>query len=379
MARLAPSGESAEFIPKDVRALHDRLEGMARESKRRGRRPYRTGDEAIDVGISDLVQAIELEGDGDADLLREMVTAVARMARNGADRGELKLVNAALKEFAYAFKIFKEYRGRRKVGIFGSARSQPKDPNYERTRDFASAMVKEGWMVITGAGPGIMAAGHEGAGAEHSFGAAIRLPMEAEPNEFIEGDPKLINFKYFFTRKVTFLKESDAFVLVPGGFGTLDEAFELLTLMQTGKSDLKPVVLLEDVGNRYWQDWLGFVREHMIGRGLISSDDLFMVHDTKDVADAVQHVARFYHNYQSQRYVRGTLVLRLRRIPPESVLAELNETFADILGSDGLRQVDASAQEIADDDALDQERLAVDFDRTNFGRLRLLIDELNAY
>jgi uncharacterized protein (TIGR00730 family) len=350
---------------------------MARESKPRVRRPYRTGDEAIDASIGDLVQAIEQEGD--SDLLREMVTAVVRMARNGADRGELKLVNAALKEFAYAFGIFKEYRGRRKVSIFGSARSHPHDPNYERTRDFAAAMVNEGWMVMTGAGPGIMAAGHEGAGAEHSFGAAIRLPMEAEPNEFIEGDPKLINFKYFFTRKVTFLKESDAFVLMPGGFGTLDEAFELLTLMQTGKSDLKPVVLLEDEGNHYWQDWLGFVREQMIGRGLISSDDLYMVHDTKDVAEAVGHIARFYKNYQSQRYVKGTLVLRLRRMPPDSVLMQLNESYSDILRSGGLRRVDATSQEIEDDDALDCERLAVDFDRTNFGRLRLMIDELNGY
>ncbi|MCH8814672.1 MAG: LOG family protein [Chloroflexi bacterium] len=350
---------------------------MARDSKSRVRRPYKTGDEAIDASIGELVQAIELEHD--SDLLREMMTAVVRMARNEANRGELKLVSAALKEFAYSFKIFKQYRGRRKVGIFGSARSLPNDPDYECTRRFASAIVKEGWMVITGAGPGIMAAGHEGAGAEHSFGAAIRLPMEGEANEFIEGDPKLINFKYFFTRKVTFLKESDAFVLVPGGFGTMDEAFELLTLMQTGKSDLKPVVLLEDRDNRYWDDWLAFVREHMIGRGLISPDDLFMLKATKDVGEAVEHIARFYSNYQSQRYVKGTLVLRVLRVPPESDLASLNESFADILQSDGLRQVEASAQEVRDEDALDCERLAVDFGRTNFGRLRQLIDELNAY
>jgi uncharacterized protein (TIGR00730 family) len=350
---------------------------MARDSNSRVRRPYKTGDEAIDASIGELVQAIEL--DNDSDLLREMVTAVVRMVRNDADRGDLKLVNAALKEFAYSFKIFKEYQDRRKVAIFGSSRSLPHDPNYECARDIASAMVTEGWMVITGAGPGIMAAGHEGAGAEHSFGAAIRLPMEADPNEFIEGDPKLINFKYFFTRKVTFLKESDAFVLLPGGFGTLDEAFELLTLMQTGKSDVKPVVLLEAEDNHYWQDWLGFVREHMIGRGLISSDDLFMLKATKDVGEAVEHIARFYSNYQSQRYVKGKLVLRVSRMPPERDLEKLNESFADILRSGGLRQVEASPQEVEDEDALDSKRLAVDFDRTNFGRLRQLIDELNGY
>jgi hypothetical protein len=350
---------------------------MARDSNPRVRRPYKTGDEAIDARIAELVQAIEL--DDNSDLVREMITAVLRMARNEADRGELKLVSAALKEFAYSFKIFKQYQGRRKVAIFGSSRSLPSDPNYECTLRFASAIVKEGWMVITGAGPGIMAAGHEGAGAEHSFGAAIRLPMEAEANEFIEGDPKLINFKYFFTRKVTFLKESDAFVLVPGGFGTLDEAFELLTLMQTGKSDLKPVVLLEDKDNHYWQDWIGFVREHMIGRGLISPDDLFMLKETKDVQEAVEHITRFYSNYQSQRYVKGKLVLRVSRIPPERDIARLNESYADILKSGGLRQVEASPQEVEDEDALDSERIALDFDRTNFGRLRQLIDELNGY
>lgn len=351
---------------------------MASEPKPRiRRRPYRTGDESIDAKIRELAEQAAAEGF--ADLFTEMITTVVRMSRSDPDRGELKLVNAALKEFAYSFKVFRDYRGRRKVSIFGSARMKESDPGYATTRDFAKAIVKQGWMVITGAGPGIMAAGHEGAGAANSFGVAIRLPMESEPNVFIEGDQKLINYKYFFTRKVTFLKESDAFVMMPGGFGTLDEAFELLTLMQTGKSDLHPVVLLEEPGGTYWEGWLRFAREHMAVRGLISEGDLRMVMATTDLGEAVEHIARFYRNYQSQRYVDGTLILRLLRLPAEDELKRLNEEFADLLVGDGIRVTGASPQETEDDDALDCVRLAVDFDRGNFGGLRQLIDALNAY
>src|SRR3990172_2299968 len=232
-----------------------------------GRRRYRTGDESLDAKIAELVESVGLAEDG--ELLWEMITSCVRLSRDRSDRGEMKLVNAALKEFAYAFKVFKGYRNVRKVSIFGSSRSTLDDPNYECARRFAAAMAQRGWMVITGAGPGIMEAGHQGAGAEHSFGANIRLPLENEPNTVIEGDPKLINFKYFFTRKVTFLKESDAFALFPGGFGTLDEAFELLTLMQNGKSDPHPVVLLEAPGGSYWADWRRFIDEHLASRGLI--------------------------------------------------------------------------------------------------------------
>src|SRR2546425_8610582 len=265
------------------------------------RRHYSTGDEALDARIAELVAVAGRTND--SDLLQEMIKTCFRLDRDRSDRGEMKLVNAALKEFAYAFKVFKGYKSYRKVGIFGSARTVPQDPAYEVARHFAAAMAAKNWMVITGAGPGIMAAGHEGAGAERSFGAAIRLPMESEPNLFIEGDAKLINFKYFFTRKVTFLKESDAFVLLPGGFGTLDEAFELLTLMQTGKSHLHPIVLLEIPGGTYWRDWLGFINEHLVARSLISKEDLLMVKRTDTVEQAVQEIVRFYSNYQSQRYV----------------------------------------------------------------------------
>ena len=253
----------------------------------------------------------------------------------------MKLVNAALKEFVYSFKVFNGYREHRKVSIFGSARSTEADPNYEFTRRFAAAMAERGWMVITGAGPGIMAAGHEGAGAERSFGAAIRLPMEGEPNEFIEGDPKLINFKYFFTRKVTFLKESNAFALLPGGFGTLDETFELLTLMQTGKSDLHPIVLLEVPGGTYWQDWLAFIREDLGNRGLISDEDMCLIKHTHDIDEAVDEICGFYRNYHSQRYVDGSMVLRLQRLPSPGDLDRIAAAFSDILRTPEIKPVRA--------------------------------------
>ena len=341
------------------------------------RRHYSTGDEALDARIAELVAVAGRTND--SDLLQEMIKTCFRLDRDRSDRGEMKLVNAALKEFAYAFKVFKGYKSYRKVGIFGSARTVPQDPAYEVARHFAAAMAAKNWMVITGAGPGIMAAGHEGAGAERSFGAAIRLPMESEPNLFIEGDAKLINFKYFFTRKVTFLKESDAFALLPGGFGTLDEAFELLTLMQTGKSDVKPIILLEEPGGTYWTEWLRFVQERLLERGLVSKEDLLMVKRTDTVEQAVQEIVRFYSNYQSQRYVDGRLVLRLLRLPPREGLEKLALSFADIMREPGLQPVEASAREIDDGDALELRRLALEFSQTSFGRLRQLIDALNRY
>ena len=344
---------------------------------RRVRRRYRTGDEGLDAKIAKLIEASGISSD--SDLVAEMITSCFRVARDRSDRGEMKLVNAALKEFAYAFKVFKAYRGVRKVSIFGSSRSSAEDPNYECACQFAEAIAERGWMVITGAGPGIMEAGHEGAGAERSFGANIRLPMEVEPNVIIEGDPKLINFKYFFTRKVTFLKESDAFALFPGGFGTLDETFELLTLMQTGKSDLHPVVLLETHGGDYWSEWRRFIERHLAAHGFISLADLDLVYITDSMEAAVAEIEGFYRNYHSQRYVNGVLTFRLQRLPDERSLARLSEEFADILRSGSLRAVAPSEAEVAEGDSPELPRLALDFNQRSHGRLRHLIDALNEF
>ena len=338
------------------------------------RRRYRTGNRELDAQIEELVEGSDAR---DKDLLLELITTCFRLVRHGADRGEMKLVNAALKEFAYAFKVFKEFRGVRKLTIFGSSRSGPEDPNFALAERFAATMAKRGWMVITGAGPGIMEAGHRGAGVEQSFGANIRLPLEA-PNEVIEGDSKLINFKYFFTRKVTFLKESHAFALFPGGFGTLDEAFELLTLMQTGKSDLHPVVLLEEPGGTYWSSWRAFLRS-LANRGLTDDQDTGLLSFAPDIDAAVQEIEAFYRNYESERYVDGRLVLRVQRTPAPKELARIGTDFADILGGKAPEVVGPSPQEELEGDSLECERIAFDFDRRSYSRLRRLIDRLNEY
>jgi len=340
-------------------------------------RIYSTGNSQVDAEIDELIA--EYGDVANADLLKQMITTCFRLVRDEADRGEMKLVNSALKEFAYSFSVFRKWRDHRKVSIFGSARTEPTDATYAQTRDFAEAMAKANWMVITGAGPGIMAAGHEGAGAEKSFGASIRLPLESEPNIFIQGNTKLINFKYFFTRKVAFIKESDAFALFPGGFGTLDEAFELLTLMQTGKSDIHPIVLLDQPGGTYWRSWLNFLEEEVLSRGLISDDDFHLIKHCSRINEAVEELTGFYRNYRSQRWSDGMLILRLSRLPPPPALAELVKEFADIIGPRGISPVEASAKEIADADELDCERLALDFNQSRVGCLRQIIDRLNTY
>jgi len=337
---------------------------------------YRTGDPALDDAVAELVDQSGVEP-GDSDQIFELVASALRLARDKADRGDLKLANAALKELRYSFHVFEPYRASHKVAIFGSARTQPDDPLYHQARDFAAAVAEQDWMVITGAGPGIMEAGVEGAGPERAFGVSIRLPFESASTRFLAEDPKLVNFRYFFTRKVAFIKEADGFVLLPGGFGTLDEAFELLTLVQTGKAQPGPIVLLDVPGGTYWQDWERFVRAELLERGYVSPHDLNLVHVTDDVQSAVDEVCGFFTNYHSQRFVDGRLVLRVRKAPDEETLAALTEEFADIITQRGIERVDASRAEVAGDDHVDLERVALRFNRHGWARLRVLIDRLN--
>lgn len=340
---------------------------------RRGR--YRTGNESLDERIADLVEAAGVSRD--ADLVFESVVSAVRMGREAADRGDLKLVNAALKELRYSFLVFEPYEAIPKVSIFGSARLTHTDPAYDVARDFGREMAERGWMVITGAGPGIMEAGIEGAGADRAFGVNIVLPFESEASPLIAGDPKLINFRYFFTRKVTFMKESRAFALLPGGFGTMDEAFELLTLMQTGRSPLAPVVLLEPPGSTYWSTWHDFVQRELAERRLISAEDLCLVRVCTDVADAVDELIGFYDTYHSSRFVGRRLVLRLQRELDDDELAALNRDFADIVVSGAIDRVEATPAEIEDDDHVALPRIAFAFNRSGYARLRRLIDQLN--
>lgn len=332
----------------------------------------------IEAAITSLVSLTgQREDEAARDLAREMITTVVRFMRDRAPLADLKMLTRAIKEFRYADLVFRPYTGIRKVCIFGSARTQEGDGNYMRAREFASEMAKRGWMVVTGGGPGIMAAANEGAGAERSFGLRIHLPFEPGSNPTLARDPKLINFRYFFTRKVFFMKESHAFILLPGGFGTLDEAFELLTLMQTGRSDIHPIVLLESPDGTYWQRWQEFLIEELIPRGLISHHDLSLFKVASDIGDAVAEIEHFYSNYHSERYVNKQLIIRLHIPPSEEVLAELSREFADILSDGEIVSTQPSAAEIDENDFLELGRIALWFDRASFSRLRMLIDRLN--
>ncbi len=338
---------------------------------------YRTGNAELDERIAALVG--EVGATDAADLVFELVVSALGFAHDRADRGDLKIANAALKELRRSFRVFAPYRTIRKAAIFGSARTRTDDPLYDQTVQVARALAERDWMVITGAGPGIMEAGVEGAGAENSFGAGIRLPFESTTTEFLADDPKLIVFRYFFTRKVTFIKEADGFVLLPGGFGTLDETFELLTLVQTGKAQAGPIVLLDVPGGTYWQHWLKFVRAELGERKYISQFDEHLFKVTDDIDEAVAELDGFYRNFHSQRYVLSDLVLRMQRSPTDEQLAALNIDFADIVSKGTIERAEASKAERADDDVPDLARLRLRFDRHGFARLRCLIDRINTY
>jgi uncharacterized protein (TIGR00730 family) len=335
--------------------------------------PYGLGNSDLDRMVAELVAAATSIPDG--DLIGEMITTALKLGRDGASRGDLKLINTALKEMRYSNLVFSRHT-EPKVTIYGSARLHEGDPNYQITMEFASTMARSGWGVITGAGPGIMEAGNRGAGIDHSYGVNIRLPFESEANPYIDPN-RVVNFKYFFTRKLGFVKEAHAFVLLPGGWGTLDEAFELLTLMQTGKSDLHPIVLLEAEGTNYWGPMIEFIKDRQLDKGLITASDLTIFLHTVDERAAAEHIWHFYANYHSQRYAGGKLILRMREGPDDEELANLNQEFSDIIVEGGLERVESSPAEVGDVDALDLDRIAFVFDRRHFGRLRMLIDRLN--
>ena len=335
---------------------------------------YRTGDEQLDAEILALLQHVD---DEDRGLVFEMIVTAIRLSREQNDRGDLKLVTNAMKELRYSFEVFRPYADVRKCTIFGSARIKAGDPAYECAKTFAREITERDWMVITGAGPGIMEAGHEGAGAANSFGVNIVLPFEAAANPFIVDDPKLINFKYFFTRKVMFMKESHAYVLLPGGFGTMDESFELLTLIQTGKTPPAPVVLLDPPGSNYWDHWFDFVTAELQGSGLISEDDMCLVKVAHTVDEAVEEVCRFYRTFHSMRFVGEQLIFRLTREIGDQELAALSYEFAPMIVDGGIERSEATRPEIRDGDHVDLPRITFEFDKHKWSMLRMLIDRLN--
>ncbi|HVC66616.1 MAG TPA: TIGR00730 family Rossman fold protein [Acidimicrobiales bacterium] len=310
-------------------------------------------------------------------LYRSLLDTVATLLERGTEVIDLKVADSALAEMAEAFGVFQPLRRRMKVTIFGSARTEADHPAYRQARSLAAAMSGAGWMVVTGAGPGIMAAGLEGAGRDQSVGVNIRLPHEQGANRFIAQDPKLVEMRYFFTRKLMLLKESDGFIVLPGGFGTLDEGFELLTLLQTGKAEPAPVVLLDVPGGTFWDGWSRFLAEEVEPRGLVSDDDRAFFTITDDVSAATAELLGFYRNYRSCRWVGDLLVLRMAVRPDGEQLTDLNRRFGDIVTSGVIRRVDPLPPERADGDVVDLPRLALRFDRVHYGRLRQLIDAVN--
>jgi uncharacterized protein (TIGR00730 family) len=337
---------------------------------------YRTDDPVVDDRLVDLLDAVGATHD--RDLLFEILVSGVRLAGDGAERLDLKITNAALKEMRGAFNVFRPYREIPKVTIFGSARTLADDPLYTVTSTLARRLADRGWMVVTGAGPGIMAAGMEGAGRERAIGVLIRLPFESGANEVIAGDDKLTEMKYFFTRKLMLIKESAAFVALPGGFGTLDETFELLTLVQTGKAVPVPIVLLDTPGGGYWQGWERFLIDHVAGNDMIDADDASLYCITDSVDATVAEIEGFYRNYHSLRWVGNRLVLRLRSSPTDDELERLNADFADIVVSGRIERTDPFPPEVSGDDHLELARLGLRFDQHGFGRLRMLIDTVNA-
>ncbi len=309
--------------------------------------------------------------------LQAMIDSLDDMAREGTSVGDLKIASAALGEMAEAFRVFRPYRHIRKITMFGSARTKPEDPVYILARDLAATLAAADWMVVTGAGPGIMAAGLEGAGREHAFGVNIRLPHEESANAFIAQDPKLVEMRYFFTRKLMLIKESHAYAILPGGFGTQDEAFELLTLLQTGKAEPAPVVMVETPGGTYWHEWLRFVEEQAIAAGWISPEDTALFKVTNTMEEASAEILGFYRNYHSLRWVGDLLVIRVQVQPDKAELADLNKRFGDIVERGSIRTTGPFPPERNDYPELP--RLAFRFDRFHYARLRMLIDALNEY
>jgi len=323
-------------------------------------------------------ELIKFKGGGHNEAeVADIIENALKILTDVKDTGDVRVIQTALRELRYAFRLFEPYAGIRKVTIFGSARTLPDRIEYQQAVDFGKKIVKAGFMVITGAGPGIMQAGHEGAGPEKSFGANIRLPWEQGANSVIAEDKKLVTFKYFFTRKLTFVRQSDAIALFPGGFGTLDEGYEAITLMQTGKSRLMPLVLVDRPGGAYWKTWDKNVREQLLREKLISPDDLNLYHITDSTDEAVKVITRFYRNFQSTRFVKDLFIIRLKNAPSASALAALNEDFDDIIAEGKMAAIKPTPEEIEDADGLELARIAFNFNRRDYGRLRQMIDVLN--
>lgn len=332
----------------------------------------------VDAEISRLIETAG--GVHHPEYVREMILAALKAGQEDENRADLKLMNSTLKEMRFTTKIFGPYRNIRKVTVFGSARTDPEEPVYQMAKDFGRKLAEAGYMVITGGGPGIMQAVNAGAGSDMSFGVNIRLPFEQSPNPTLEGNPRMITYKYFFNRKVAFLKEASAIALFPGGFGTLDEAMETLTLVQTGKRNPVPLVLVDEPGGTYWSRCLKFFSEELLSEGYINESDFNLFKHVFSVEAAVEEIRSFYRRYHSQRFVDRKLVIRMSSPLPPEAITSMNECFADILTPGGSISPSPALPEEEDEPELAAlPRLVVDFSRRDFGRLHSLIDAINNY
>jgi uncharacterized protein (TIGR00730 family) len=314
---------------------------------------------------------------GIAHYVQQLHETADKLLADDANRGDVKLLSVALRELRYCFKVFAQYRDQPQVTVFGSARMPASDPSYQQAVEFSRRMAEAGFMVITGGGNGIMEAGHVGAGKANSIGLNILLPFEQHANPIIMNDPKLMHLRYFFTRKLLFVKECEAVALFPGGFGTLDEGFEVLTLVQTGKTHMFPIVMVDAPGSDYWHHFLRFTQEVLLARKLIAASDLHLFKVTHSVDEAVADILNFYKVYHSMRYVKGDLVLRLKRTIGEATLKKIRAEFADIIKGGTFEQVAALPEEAEETRLAPLPRLKFRFDRHQLGRLRQLIDVIN--
>jgi len=335
-----------------------------------------TGNKELDAQLQEIVANWACK-DSCNGLVREMIITALKVGRDDTGQGDMKLINRALKEMRVANRMFKPYRNHRKVVCYGSARTPSSEPAYRSAVQFAAKMRDKGWMAITGAGDGIMGGAQLGAGREHSFGLNIDLPFEQDANETIRDDEKLVTFNYFFTRKLSFVKEGDAFVLFPGGFGTMDEGFEILTLMQTGKAALQPVVLLDEPGGTYWKTFYRFIEEHLLRNELISPEDMGFMLVTDNVEEAVDEVLRFYTNFHSYRFCGNKMSIRMHHELHDEAVAELNEGFGDLLVSGKFHKGNALPQESNEPQLVELPRLICKPHRRSFGRWRQVIDFIN--
>lgn len=338
---------------------------------------YTPDDEVIKNQIQEIVRSCGGDPDTfDGELITQLLQTSLKLMIDKHDTGQLKVMNRSLKEMRYAYRVFNKYKGSRCISIFGSARTPETHPDYIAAKEFSRAMAKEGWMCITGGANGIMKAGHEGPLPEQNFGLSIRLPFESTTNAVMEGDPKLIIFRYFFIRKLMFMSHSDAMAAFPGGYGTMDELFEMLTLIQTGKANVIPIVLIEGQDGVFWKNWEEYIEGHLLKNGWISPEDQNLYHICQSYEEGIQEIKRFYHRYHSSRYVKDNLVIRLlKQLKPEQ-FDILNNKFSRLVLKGKIEPCNAYPEE---NDFLDLPRTTFQHTRKDFGILRKMIDEINAF